>query len=459
MPLPITDRSRPAIGVFAVFSLITLALIPVDIVDFSGGTLPVRVTPFLVLSPLYLVVAVIRLLIAKGGRFSARNFSAMLRDHWLLVPFLVLLTLSVLFLEADPANISECRLILVTWVILFSVMFVASTGTMFPSIVVKGALLFVVLQSVTVLFQCLVVADWVTLPPSVLSYLNITPGSILGVLDGNKVPRLRGMINDPTRAAFNLVILLGFAYFGAQKQLTALKMPNWAYATGGILILITISRTGAVALFLLLGLVLLKRRKGYHLTSLVLLGIGGTLLASLIIVSNVFLLDAIHDLFVRSDKPSTGIHLALIRDGISLLFSDLDTFLLGKGWGTSYVYTEAYFGGHKYGNFHSGYVTIAVYSGFVALLIMLAYMVRAWFLGYPYGCMAIIYLWVNIFYQYNVEPLYWVFLVAQNSSLFSRPTFQSLTRKAGPDLGKSFDRRSRGFRKPLPISSAEKVVT
>ena len=119
--------------------------------------------------------------------------------------------------------------------------------------------------------------------------------------------------------------------------------------------------------------------------------------------------------FDMNRYSSSGIHLRLIIDGIKTAINNFKTFLVGNGFGTSFLLIHGYYwSGSKYANYHSLYVTTLVESGFLSMLSMIffsfiipAYNKISKNLIYP---LIIGLFFYNIFYQIILEPIYWYIL-------------------------------------------------
>ena len=121
------------------------------------------------------------------------------------------------------------------------------------------------------------------------------------------------------------------------------------------------------------------------------------------------------DVFDFYRFSSSGIHLSLIYEGIMTAFNDMKILLFGSGYGTSYKLIEGYYwSGSKYGNYHSMYITSLVECGIFnsltlliySFILPLYYRYKNYYLDFIIGL-----LFFNIFYQLNVEPLFWFALL------------------------------------------------
>lgn len=74
---------------------------------------------------------------------------------------------------------------------------------------------------------------------------------------------------------------------------------------------------------------------------------------------------------LTTNDKSAQIHFALLEHGFETATDNLEQFICGHGFGSSYIYTSVFFGGSKYGNFHSEFLTSVVETGIVGLLLYL----------------------------------------------------------------------------------------
>ncbi len=389
---------------------------PVDIVDLAGGTLGFRLTPFLILSATYSLRLVTRFLV-HGIR--AGTYRGIFRNHRPLFVLLILVSLSVVFVAQDPLNLSIKRWLLFAWFVCFQLVFLYSIRDQFLSWLRKAVMVFVVLQAIAVSWQLAINLGLLPLPEMVSAYFNLGYRNILELL------RFGGLVGDPNRASVTLVLFLAFFVLPSAKG-QRVQLPWWVVVLAVSEILLTLSRTGLAALLIVVSIVLLRQLRnaqfarvfGYAIGSLCLLWVGSTFLdIATLIVDRV---TAVVELAEAKRASSVWVHFELIRHGFSLVLEAPRTLLVGLGWGTEYVYTASFFPDNKYGNFHSGYVSIAVQSGLVASATMVYYMVRPIFHSWRWRWVPLVFLWINVFYQFSAEPLFWLLLAAQNT--FRRQT-------------------------------------
>lgn len=401
-------------GMMSFLAVLTLALSPVDVVDLAGGLFPFSLTPFLLLSFLLVAIGLFGLPFLRTSRYAVRRA---LLDYWPLLGIALVILVSVVFVNEDPEKLSLKRALLTLWMIFFGVYLVRKLGPAFLDVFVSAAKLYLFLDALAVLLQAFILYWRVTLPPSFAPFIELLPG---GVAD---LPRFNGLVADPNRAAVNLVLILGLLYFLYRSRGKRLHL-GWILL-GALLILLTISRTGYVAALLLITTLYLlhARAKAWHVL-LVLLGVA--VLAPMLLsgFDESPLFDQVQSALLSAEdrQQSTSTHFALLKAGSELLLGDIKNFLVGVGWGTAYVYTEPFFPGNKYGNFHSGYITFFATTGIFGFLFYLAYLFGPLLRRLPWWPLVVPLLWANLFYEYNAEPLYWTILAVLNAS-FLQPGF------------------------------------
>lgn len=122
---------------------------------------------------------------------------------------------------------------------------------------------------------------------------------------------------------------------------------------------------------------------------------------------------------VSSKDQSASIHLSLLDLGIRIIFDNTLNFIKGYGFCSSFIFTQDYFPGNKYGNFHSEYITLLVETGIIGLLIFsIIYIAPAIALifkkvnriSFCFLLCLIAFALENVFYQQYMFHYYWIFL-------------------------------------------------
>jgi len=121
-------------------------------------------------------------------------------------------------------------------------------------------------------------------------------------------------------------------------------------------------------------------------------------------------------------EGSGAIHLKLIFYALSKLNDDFVSILIGYGFNSSYIFSQIFFPGNKYANFHSEYITFLFEEGIIGLLsYLLIYYIIIYHLMLKSKCLniktkVIIFSSLislasfNIFYQQFIFNYYWVYL-------------------------------------------------
>lgn len=399
-----------------------LALIGADRIDLLAGAAPLRLTPFLVLTPVLLFVETVRLL-RQGGRLEIPAGAA---RYALVATLLVSLSLLSIFFSYDP-ELSARRLSL----LIFQV-YATLLGALFlvqhprrDEILVRGAYLGI---AVMLAFNAAQVALW--LAGSTATGDLPEAGTIVFLKPwtyGPWVPRLSGPVIDMNRAGFILTVYLFVLARFARPS-------GWrrAFAAAAVLsIVATLSRSALLALLAMSALLVFQSRR-LRVTR------GGVLAGSVAVAALAALMLSFPYALVTSTEAvmpplmlrllgdgSSSIHLDLLRHGLETGSASVKNALLGIGYGSSYAVLEEFFPGNEYANFHSLYVTFLAETGVVALslgLLLLLYPLARSSLYRPVVAGAIAF---GIFYQTNLEPMFWLVLAVAWMELRPRePTLE-----------------------------------
>lgn len=393
-------------GLFVVW----LALIGADRIDLLAGATDLRLTPFLVLTPLLLAVEAIRLLRQGGGRIEIPEGAA---RYALVATLLLSISLVSVFFSHDPELSGRRFALLILQV--YGTLFAAVLLVQHPErsrILVRGACLGI---AIAVLFN--VVQAWAWLNGAIATGDGPEPGALVfwKVWSyGPWVPRLSGAVIDMNRGGFVLL-----AYLFVLIRFARPSRARTGLAVLAVLsIVLTLSRSAVLALFVMSvvlvvqsGRIRLSRGAAVAATVSVsvlfalMLSFPAALLASTEAIVPPLLLRLLGD-------GSSSIHIELLRHGVETGSASLRNALLGIGFGSSYTVLEEFFPGNDYGNFHSLYLTFLVETGVLALCL------GALLLLYPlarsdrYRPLIAGTIAFGIFYQTNLEPIFWLVLAA-----------------------------------------------
>ena len=108
-----------------------------------------------------------------------------------------------------------------------------------------------------------------------------------------------------------------------------------------------------------------------------------------------------------SGETSGGYHFELVKRGFEVSFDDFKNFFFGIGFGSSYTVLDDFFGGHKYGNFHSLFISILVETGIFAFMIFTFLLIYPILYSKKYIPLLLTLIFFNIFYQLTLEPIFW----------------------------------------------------
>jgi len=384
-----------------------VALIGADRIDLLGGHGPIVLTPFYVLTPLVIGREAVRRS-KSGGRLLPEVPARGAAYAALLLTLIAVAGLSILNSRDVTTSVGRVTLLLAmatgTGLVLWSLW----DDPTWHDRLARGARWGVALAGVMSLLQIAefvhwLPAEWMVGPVR----LRLDPFTYAGIL-----PRPAGLTFDPNRAG--LVTLLHWALLDRAPQ-----RPHraWSLVTGALLVA-TLSRSSLLAVGAYLAAAAWERRvvhvsRPVHIgRPLALLAAGLALLLLLAPRSRERLGRFLAPVAERLNaaEGSAQAHGSLVTQGVREATRDVPRTLRGVGYGTSFLLLRDRFGGDRYGNFHSLYVTLWVESGIVALLLLLCLLLRplqrpsAW-RGLLVG--AILF---NVFYQASGEAAFWTVL-------------------------------------------------
>jgi len=229
--------------------------------------------------------------------------------------------------------------------------------------------------------------------------------------------RLSGSCQDPNRGAFILSFYL-FCILNFKDQYKshfAKCCINFILIINVLTILITLSRTGYVCLFLVTFFYLRDKKNIIVLINIflvisIIFFLGGVL-SSGIEFDNFDIVKMFNER-VSSDSNSSEIHKGLISIGFNLIFSSFKILFFGIGYGASYTVLNNIFDDNtKVNNFHSFYLSMVVESGIISLLFFAIIIIIAYKNSKQFKPLILMTLFFNVFYQLNAEPLFWFLLI------------------------------------------------
>jgi O-antigen ligase len=255
----------------------------------------------------------------------------------------------------------------------------------------------------------------------IFTFIDLYPASI-----GPYFPRLNGGFIDPNVGGYFLTFLYILIY-----HFNLSKSRIWLIS---LLIFLTLSRSAIITfLFVLIcnhaylywlkhkdnGTTIMIKKHIVYKTSIALVAF---------IISTCFILfytpigerflDAISARLGNEDN-STSIHLGLFQIAIKKIFDNPVNFVIGYGFGSSFLFTQSYFPDNKYGNFHSELITIFVETGLVGFILFISVLIipliqifiKSTLRKSFYIILLIISIFLqNIFYQQYLFQYYWIII-------------------------------------------------
>lgn len=374
---------------------------------FTGyGEASFKLTPFLLLSALFLFSYYTNRLIT----FRTLSFKrSLLTSGYLWLTFMLLVICVATALRSQDV-LGIKRLLLLAYQMLFAFSFAAYVMQLSKQerekVIVLGAQLGVLIYSFLNLLQVDYFFGilWGKELLSNLSFLDVMPS-----VYGDFAVRLSGGTLDPNRAGLILICYAALILvFSSKDKKSALILFLIAFQ-----LLLTFSRSAYLAgiIFIFLSHRHLLRSKSAMVAMVfsVSLFVGFVLFLSNMDIG----LDVqkiIDDRFSFSEHNSTGEHFRLFAKAIEIATSNYMNLVIGIGFGNSYQYLPDFFGGSKYGNFHSIYLTMLVETGIGGLMVVMLIM------GIP-GVKNLLFrpiigalIGFNLFYQLQLEPFFWFVL-------------------------------------------------
>lgn len=398
-----------------------VAVVGTDRIDLFSGTGPFALTPPVLLAPVLLVVAAVSALSGRGNA-SRWNKTGLILIYVLFTGLLV----SAFASESDRTIARLAQLSIVASGAWGAVSL--SRRLDLYSALKRGAI------AGLVLFAFFDIVQWLT-----FQRYGLNPPSFAGVLSlkvtpyGQGVVRLAGGSSDANRAAITVAtyayILLGDPLSDRRRRVGADALVLLGCTT---LVLATISRTGLVTFgVIMIGTLttLIRRLNGAQ-------RIGAALVAVVTVVAvwasgiaSALGASEIADSRLNLSEGSAQSHFSLVARGLQdFSQSGFVAMILGRGYGSSYLYLEDFFPGNPYGNYHSLWITMLVEGGIVAFVVMAVLVIRP--VASARGWLAVGVALAGVFYQSHTDATFWL----QIAILWALGTATS-TGGPGPTLG------------------------
>lgn len=377
-----------------------------DRANLLTGVVPFVFTPFLALTPLVIVSEWIRRSLA--GRNVAVRRGA-IQFGVVAVVLLGVVWASVMVAHGTDYSVSRATLLSAeiagTWAV---VVLIADRDDL-PSLFGRAAVWAIALYVVADVGQLGAMFNRL---PTELRAGTVT-FSLETVAYEGVVPRLSGLVADPNRTGWVLLVTAWFLATGERRR--GLRTAG-LLATAG-LIMMTLSRSTLLASATAIGLVAVTRRRmrvraGSLVTASVLSAVLGAAMF-LIPAAGPQRFDALKPLAGRfsSDEASASEHVMLLERGLEEATSSVGRFALGMGYGNAYMVLQDRFPGNAYANFHSIYVSLLAESGIVAFLCIVVLIGWPLARGGPWRPLVAAAAVFNVFYQTSTEPAFWLVLV------------------------------------------------
>ncbi len=386
--------------------VVWLALVGMDRLDLAGGRAGIVLTPFLVLTPLFLAAEAVRI---GALRVLIRPPDRRASAYAVTLAGLLCVTLLSSLAGIDVTTSAKRCVGLAAIAVgtfLVAMAFVHRPGT--RRALASGAewgLVLAVLFNVAEVVYFLRGGTWhPTLGPA---RFMLEPATY-----GGSIPRLSGMVADANRAGLLYVVYMFLIVRGGEPGLRRRVF----LAVGIVLTLLTLSRSAVVAgvVMALVGFVTTHRVRPPRW--MVVASLTAVAAAALLLIASPSVVTGVG----RAAEPistrfslregSTQEHAYLLGRGIDEATESVRRAALGLGYGDSFHVLQDIFPDNKYGNFHSIYVTLFAESGVMALLLVIALLAVPILRASPYVPLIVGLCVFNVFYQASAEPAFWFIL-------------------------------------------------
>lgn len=382
-----------------------MAFIGADRIDLVGGAGPFILTPFLALTPVVVLSEVARRL-ARGRPVAVPRFAI---AYAITAGVLISAALASTFVSIE-IGVSAARVFLLIGQIsgTLVVALLASDRPDLLRVLARGAMLGVATYLV---FDPAEALSWFG---KIDEMIRVGPISIdIGHLQNvGPVPRLAGPVADGNRGGF--VLLCYFVIIAKGEPRVALR--RVALTITALAFAATVSRSAALGALATMSMALLLRGR-------LSVGVIAAALIATIVVTLALLLYSeplgrlaeqlqtpVTERLTLSEGGSGREHLRLIERGLQEATKSVARTALGLGYGNSYLVLQDFFPGHRYGSYHSFYVSIFAETGIVGLLSLLALLAVPLIFGGSWRALVAGAIAFNVFYQTNTEPIFWFVL-------------------------------------------------
>lgn len=392
-----------------------IASVGLERIDLLGGMASFRLTPFLVIAPIAVLLVCLtgglRVLLESRDRFARIGLV-------LVVGFLTVAALSSVLSGFSLTSVRRVALLFVlalgAWACVQ-----AAVRLRDPGILRTGALVGLALFAGF---------DVVQLISHTAGYTG-TLGSG-GLIDVGSQPfsdsliRLSGGVLDPNRAAMLVAVYTYILLADPWTLEVRRRRAVFAIVTvAALLVLGTLSRSGSIVFFFVL---LAAVRAAYPALTWksiwicaggAIITVGAAVMLVIGLAPNSTLGSIVSARFNLLTDGSALSHFGLYAQGIAIIKDSPERIITGVGYGDTYLYltdvlAPSYFGsahsGNYYAMFHSSYLTALVELGIVGLIVYLALCIGPMFSSR--AMLAIGLAGFGVFYQALSDPIYWVAL-------------------------------------------------
>ena len=394
-----------------------VAFLSADRIDFLGGAGPFVLTPFLILTPVYLTYETVRVAVFRERLIVWKTAPVY---SFVLLMFLSVVVLST-FVSTDILASARRSLLLVALSLgTLSVALLTAGRAQLERALVLGAELGL---AIAVLFGAFQIAAVLALTPDEfrVGYLSV---DVAPMRYAGLIPRPSGPVMDANRAGllflFYLFVLGKWADPGPRRRV-------WM-TIGIVLLLLTLSRSALLATASLAAVAAWSAWRGRLSPGVMLTTTGGMALITGLLLASPDLREQVSRAFeplgarFSLGEGSAQDHTRLLDRGIEEATVSVRRVAVGAGYGESFLLLQDIFPGNRYGNFHSLFLTVIVESGVFALMLSLVLVGVPLLYDSPLRPMVAGLVGFNIFYQSLSEPTFWfVLALAWLSLRFSAP--------------------------------------
>lgn len=396
-----------------------VALLGADRIDFLGGSGPIVLTPFYALTPLVILREVLHR--RSRGQTALPAWEGRRAQYAaLLLTLLSVAALSILMSRDVPTSVGRLLLLVALSCGAGAVCWIGADDPDWGERLARGARWGLALHAALCLVETAAFVHWLPAQWQVgPARLRLDPFTYAGVL-----PRPSGLTFDPNRAG-----LVSLVHWALIDRVTVQRRRGWGLLTLALLAA-TLSRSALLA-----GLTYQaargrtdasrERTPRWRMPKLLPVLTGG--LAVLLLLAPTWREQAARALApiaerLDASEGSARAHSSLLSQGLREATRDVPRTIVGAGYGTSFLLLRDRFGGDRYGNYHSLYLTLWVESGIIALLVLLMLLLRPLRFASGWRGLLLAGLSFNLFYQAIGEAAFWMIIALAWTSPVPEPS-------------------------------------